>query len=877
MSDTDAIVRIEQGLTKLLAAGHRVVWWSDPDAEFADAVQSLTFPTADVIAVSGAAALAIKRRVELESVERSVVLYEAEKAPAPESDWLLDIRRYAAPFAADATAMIQQDLGLRQASLRYHLKKRAAFLNSKDRFKRLAELIHPDDNELIIDAKIWSVLTKSASSDPFMLWVDVLSDLARLNDDEGYEQSAVWQKLVKFGLEEFVWASAGFHFGYADEEPSLQRFVPRLFVTDMAHRLKDKLPKALQALVLPANKASNVSVLLSTWRDSSTRQSDYDDLSERLSAELHLPQHLSALSTEAVASCDTFVDLERVVANALRDQLLGNLAESVFADVRSVVNSRLSSYWVTERIADTAVGRRSIWRGYYRALQSATDLFEAIETQAKRFSFANASLAYQAYTQSLFKIDQHYRLFHESADIVTGRYPNAIVSLADQVESAYLNSYLKKLASHWDDHLSNGLLDNWTIDGVGNQQGFYRSVVEPYFSTSDDRRMFVIISDALRYEVADELKSIINSQQSRVEATLTSQLGVLPSYTKLGMASLLPHKTLTYTEQGFVKADGASTDGLENRNKILSAVGGFAVQAETLANMSQNAMRELLYPHKVVYIYHNKIDAIGDSQSTESNTWAACRQAINEIADLVARLVNRVSATEIAITADHGFLFQETMPEALEKSAMATKPTGTVVHKKRYLIGKNLGAAEFAHHGKALISSGAEGDMEFWLPRGVGRFHFTGGARFVHGGAALQEVVVPIIRVKQRYKGFADKTRVRKVGVNVLGQQHRITTSFHSFTLLQTDAVSEKVRPASINVELVNQHDESVSSKISVTLDSENANLELRKSKVSLNLLAVAVKKQNEHFLVISDAETDVELQRTPVRIDLAIQNDFDF
>ena len=31
--------------------------------------------------------------------------------------------------------------------------------------------------------------------------------------------------------------------------------------------------------------------------------------------------------------------------------------------------------------------------------------------------------------------------------------------------------------------------------------------------------------------------------------------------------------------------------------------------------------------------------------------------------------------------------------------------------------------------------------MEFWIPKAAQRFHFTGGARFIHGGAMLQEIV----------------------------------------------------------------------------------------------------------------------------------------
>src|SRR5439155_8179293 len=91
-----------------------------------------------------------------------------------------------------------------------------------------------------------------------------------------------------------------------------------------------------------------------------------------------------------------------------------------------------------------------------------------------------------------------------------------------------------------------GLLTKWQIDDdVKNQYSFYDRNVRPWLEEGENRRAFVIISDAFRYEAAQELAAELNGKY-RFEATLTSQLGVLPSYTALGMASLLPHKRLGY-------------------------------------------------------------------------------------------------------------------------------------------------------------------------------------------------------------------------------------------------------------------------------------------------------------------------------------------
>ena len=87
--------------------------------------------------------------------------------------------------------------------------------------------------------------------------------------------------------------------------------------------------------------------------------------------------------------------------------------------------------------------------------------------------------------------------------------------------------------------------------------------VEPLVRDGD-KKAVVIISDALRYEVADELGSRIR-QEDRFDATLDAVLGVLPSYTQLGMAALLPHSTLKHSADA---QDGARRRPAHKRNRL---------------------------------------------------------------------------------------------------------------------------------------------------------------------------------------------------------------------------------------------------------------------------------------------------------------------
>src|SRR5690606_26574194 len=436
----------------------------------------------------------------------------------------------------------------------------------------------------------------------------------------------------------------------------------------------------------------------------------------------------------------------------------------------------------------------------------------------------------------LYRFDQLYRIYHEYADTVYARSPDALAILTDRVEQDYLNGFLQPLAQKWGAFLEAGLLQKWHLPDVPSQQNFYEQQVGRYVGSGDDKRIFVVISDALRYEVAQELTEGLNSKY-RFAADLKTQLGVLPSYTKLGMASLLPHKELRYNDKGSVLVDGQSSDGIDARNKILGSAQGLAVRAEEFLELNKTAGRDLVKPYRVIYIYHSRIDAVGDSASTETSTFRAAREAIDQLSAIVSRIINSLNGHHVLITADHGFLYRDSAPDGLDKNALKAKPAGTIVAKKRYLIGHDLGTVDQAYCGYIRDTAGIADDMMFWAPKGVNRFHFVGGARFVHGGASLQEVVVPIVQVRHQRGHKAKETEIRKVGVTLLGSNFKITTNRYIFTLLQTEPVSERIQAAVLRAGLFDEAGDPVSNLEQITFDSESPSMDQRQSKVALTLL----------------------------------------
>ena len=113
-------------------------------------------------------------------------------------------------------------------------------------------------------------------------------------------------------------------------------------------------------------------------------------------------------------------------------------------------------------------------------------------------------------------------------------------------------------------------------------------------------------------------------------------------------------------------------------------------------------------------------------------------------------LVNNLNGHHIVVTADHGFLFTGNGPcRDRQEQAEGQARTCTIPAKKGYLIGSILlDRCGMRYAGKELMTAKADGNMEFWIPKGSNLFHFVGGARFVHGGAMPQEIVVPVLTVK---------------------------------------------------------------------------------------------------------------------------------
>ncbi len=877
------IKQIKESLSKVFSEKKsRIVFWYDTENEFEEIIPTLDLNGITIINLNDVSFLELKIRLELKDKSGRYILYAPYPEPDPEDDWLCDIRLYSQTFHADRASIVLNELKLDNQSMRPYLKERKTFFRSQDRLSRLKKWVNPKDRETELDLKMLAVLTKASHPDIFSVLMKLFDSFCDEKTFNPNEPSKVWTDIQKLELEKSFWQFIATTFGYVSKAPKLTDFLIRILVTDFANTLKTDLPSSIEHfLIQDRSQGMNASVFLSQWRNNISHFQTYNRISKYYSKKLKISELIQIFNPEQLLEVMTFETVEQRIIRVLRDIIINGQYDN-FEQVKLHIQRRRDGYWANSAYGYN--GKNLVYVAIYQALEIAIDIFKLRKKYDAGINYPSARDMFQNYTEELFRFDQYYRRFNEAADQVEMGGGDILKNLQTTIENCYSEWFMDQISLSWGSFLeqkseyekSDHIMQRWSIPQISNQYDFYRSYVSNVLKTSGKNRIFIIISDAFRYEAAEELTRGINSKY-RFKATLKTMLGVLPSYTALGMAALLPHESIKFKEEAgdTILIDEMPIASIDQRAALLNKWKGTAIKAENLLAMNMAQGREFVKPYQVVYIYHNQIDAVGDKAVSESKTFGAVRTTLNELDALVRFVINSLNGSHVVITADHGFIYQEKTPDHIDKSVIDEKPAGTIKAKKRFILGKNLGDSEKVLRGNTRATAGTKSDMEFWLPKGTNRFHFAGGARFYHGGAMLQEIVVPVIVIEELRGKKLQKSQVSQVGVSLLGLQNKIVTNIHRFEFIQTDAVSERVQPRTLVVSLRDTENNSISNEEIVTFDSASSSMDDRKKSVMLMLKSGDYDKKQEYYLVLRETDTDIEYYRKPMFIDLAIMGDF--
>lgn len=795
--------KITQALNNLFDK-QRIVFWYDTRLEFRADFDTLELPDVEKIELANNE-LSVKYRLLREQPEQKFLLYREGAEPAHLDNWLLDVQLASGNcFRTDQVALWLAELELGPDCYPL-LEAHVAFFESAKRREALSKLLEPGDSQNLLQRKMLAVC---AGNEPRLdvILENLLGDLAAGKD--------VRIKLIESsGLNAYLWEQMKRAYGYSSEQPGLHDFVIELFKacfmlgTDPAYK---------------ARLSAEALVFLKRWKDSRSHEQSFETLSEQCAAVLQIDDKLQKLDWRSLLELDYFELIDRKI-----------LSELVRAVVARTVTAQEVEQWVRQR-------RQSHWferfKDVYLALEHAAQFIQVLDTT--QLQMESLTDGVQKYASQWFRLDQRYRKFvyhlRESGQA------SLLGELAMQVENLYGNNYLSRLNDRWQQHVD--AAQQWEAAPVVLQRNFFSRYVQPFVERRT--KVCVLISDAFRYEVGEELQSLIR-QEDRFEADLEPMLSMLPSYTQLGMAALLPNSSLQLADNdsGDAIVDGQSAQGSVNRGKILATtvLASQVVRAKDLLAMNQADSRALLRDNEVVYVYHNLIDKTGDTRDTEERVFAAAEETLSELVRLVKKLTN-ANASNLLITADHGFIYQNHPLQ--ESDFLSGEPEGDEVlyRDRRFVLGRGLReGASFKTFNP--VQLGLTGTLMVQIPKSINRLRLKGsGSRFVHGGATLQEVVIPVIRINKKRQSDVGRVDVEFIG----GGGKTITTGQLAVVLYQTEAVTEKLQSRRLRAGLFTLDGELVSDQHELLFDFSSANPRERELPVRFILSRKADEANNQ-------------------------------
>ncbi len=849
-----------QDSTRWLHSGRRVVFWYDGDEQFTSTFDELQLEGVEKLQVTDNP-FTIKYRLLIQQPSQNFLLYIPQNEPKAQDNWLFDLQKSGATFSADPAALIYADLGLRQRSLENTIREHQIFFNSRKRKEALEAMkIAPDSNENALFLAMFSVIAGLKVPDAGLLIRRVL--MAGLLESD----NLIWSDIEKYVSPEIFWEIVREHTDFPNTNPSLNKLFTNLLITHFDKSLRGNIPNQFQKfrenyLIIPGQRAY---AFIDQWMRDQEDSNTWKTLSNTIGDELNIFHQIEDLEPDILCEAASFEDVDKVIIRACVKTLRSACSSASLSQIAEQTQDLTP--WRTWLQARRTLIWFPIYEAIYQALLSAITLIE-LKQQYRQGFYHPAPALFKAYTSELYQFDLAYRHFIVASDKAQGDILKR--ELIDDIENLYTQWFLDGLGAAWSDSLG----EKWELTGVRSQTRFYRENVLPIFDRSDREKAFVIISDALRYEVAKELAEVIK-KELRGDTNLDAQLGVLPSITRLGMAALLPGSKLELAPKNDdVKVDGMSTKGSLARQKLLtqnSKVEATVIDAGDLLAMTIEEGRNAISSYRLVYIYHNVIDAIGDKPASERQVFTACDDAIQEIVRLVKKICNSLNGTNLFITSDHGFLYQRRPIQESEKRPI---PNSEVIleSKRRYLLtSEKILEPSLLHFSLPY----AENNFAV-IPRGTLRFAIQGaGSQFVHGGASLQEICVPLITYHHKRAAKDDRELARKVNVQVSARERRVTNNRFSLTLVQTDAVEGRWRSRQITVALYNTDSNTPITDVKkIELSSSSPHPSERENTVRLTI--ATSNPPTRALLIIRDADDECELLREDWTISLSIANDF--
>ena len=840
----------------------RIVVWIDEDQEFVDKLDKITLGGAKVVALTGTNNFYVKKLLAVDDPTSNYLVYRPFAYESDEDNWLLDVELYAEEFRADLVSMWMDEMGIPQTpALRRSFKQYRKFFNAQARRNKVSAQPVTPTTPAQLQMAIMAALAGLKDAKPNAIIKAVLQ--AGLLKDS----NAVYQEFVNYGIDEAFWRMVAQGIGYQDMDSDLAQLATHILLTASTRTMRQEFLSGLQMFISSAHQAYCYD-FVSDWMHSQDAKDIYE-IAAYVENELKLPQRFIKLQVADLVETEVFPCVNEVILVKLMTEISDHIID--VDTITKTVEKRRTCVWYDDV------------KNYYEGILQVAKMQAFFKEHSAGFHTVEPAKVWKEYTTEYYIMDTYYREFHKSYSESLKNYHEELSDLfthvMEKVEGLYTTWFLGQLGNNWSDACADNLREYGRVLEVPQQTDFYRRQV-----AASDSKVYVIISDAMRYEVAATLAEQLQ-RETQAKVDLKSMQGIFPTITKFGMAALLPHKELAVelksgkTERLAVLADGQSTEA-NNRDKLLKSAdpASVALKYKDIIGMKRADRQALIKGMNVVYIYHDTIDEAGH---LESSIFTACDTAIEELKNMVRIIANEWGGANIIITSDHGFLYTHSPLTEDDKVDKTTESDQDVEIGRRYAIMQKSAQPQYLLPVKFL---GGNTAYDAFAPRESIRIKMKGGGlNFVHGGISLQEMVVPVIEYhflrnqSKEYKKNKSKYDTKPVEISLLSANRKISNMIFSLNFYQKDAVGGNREAATYQLYFTDSSGKAISDVQKIIADKTSDNGQERTFRCSFNLKSLKYSNTETYYLVIAD-ENGLQMQREEFQIDIAFAVDeFDF
>lgn len=822
----------KEQLTKIFNTniGHRhIVFWYDAPKNFLEDVKNDSFDNAKILIYENNP-FTIKTILEIEDKDSNYLVYVPYEKPKAAENWLIDTTLYSEEYYADTVALTMRKLNLISNALRGVVERHIAFFNAQYRIDALGKIVDINDelSSSELELGMMSALVKNNYNRIDYILKEIIFD--DLEDGEKYKL------LDKYGFKEFFWNLVSEKYSYSGIE-SVKELRHSFLLTALSKKVDISITTPILKNKIIKSNTEECEIFVDQILIGDKR---YIDLDKAVWDELRIGELISTKGIESLKSCDTFKEFDEFITKSIITAL-ANGSYDYEAYLRLIKDKRVASKWYPdfEKIYNFILELINFYKSLNVVIEDNQDAEKYIHEYCKEY----------------WKVDSAYRhVISAYKDL--DEQDDEETKLINDVDNRYETNFLNRLGPVFSKSLK-AKEPEYSFGSVKLSKDFFRSNVD----RGNKKKQFVIISDALRYEVGEDLVKAINSKDNfKGKAALNYQMTTLPSITMFGMAALLPNKVLSY-ENKQVLVDDKSTRSTSDRDAILKARsdGYAAIQFDEIYKKTRDELRNYMKDKSLVYIYHDTIDNAGEHD--ELNVFPSCDKAVEEIVALITKLYNTLQISNYIITSDHGFIYRNKKVEESSKYSNISS-MGFDDFSQRYIVVNGQEEVNFTN--KFEMNYLGNCNSSVIVPYGYDLFKKSGGGiQYIHGGASLQELITPVITLSEM-RSYVKGETAEPVKVRLKSVSRRIMNKSFVLTFEQCEKVGDKKTEAHVKVFFMDENQNVISDEKVFIANKTTDNINDRSIDMRFLLKNLDYDRNKRYYLVMKNADTD-ELLETEI------------